>query len=202
MRSVGSDAQFTADVQSWTYNLAPQTTLDNAQGSVFSGYNNQYGGEYAHFTNPKRLRYVLGDNLLEDSNGVLTESTVNIEHSPIIGWAFDGNPIYGPYGYTDPTNQSSNIRRLEPSYRLKTKLVLNAITNPNPVREGGPLLSDDPAGTFTEDYEYTFGEGDLDRYNGRFGKTPEFPEGVYAYFTCIDATEQGNPVFPYIIGPS
>ena len=43
--------------------------------------------------------------------------------------------------------------------------------------------------------------GDLDRYNGRFGKTPEFPEGVYAYFTCIDATEQGNPVFPYIIGP-
>ena len=202
LRSVGSDAQFTADVQSWTYNLAPQTTLDNAQGSVFSGYNNQYGGEYAHFTNPKRLRYVLGDNLLEDSNGVLTESTVNIEHSPIIGWAFDGNPIYGPYGYTDPTNQSSNIRRLEPSYRLKTKLVLNAITNPNPVREGGPLLSNDPAGTFTEDYEYTFGEGDLDRYNGRFGKTPEFPEGVYAYFTCIDATEQGNPVFPYIIGPS
>ena len=42
----------------------------------------------------------------------------------------------------------------------------------------------------------------MDRYNGRFGKTPEFPEGVYAYFTCIDATEQGNPVFPYIIGPS
>ncbi len=202
LRSVGSDAQFTAEVQSWTYNLAPRTTLDNAEGSVFSGYNNQYGGEYAHFTNPKRLRYVLGDNLLEDSNGVLTEATSNIDHSPIIGWAFDGNPIYGPYGYTDPTNQSSNIRRLEPSYRLRTELVLNAITNPNPVRTGGPLLAEDPAGTFIEDYEYTFGEGDLDRYNGRFGKTPEFPEGVYAYFCCIDATEQGNPVFPYIIGPS
>ena len=202
LRSVGSDAQFTAEVQSWTYNLAPITALDDAQGSVFSGYNNQYGGEYAHFTNPKRLRYVLGDNLLEDSNGSLTESTSNISHSPIIGWAFDGNPIYGPYGYTDPTNQSSNIRRLEPSYRLKPALVLNAITNPTPVREGGPLLADDPAGTYIEDYEYTFGEGDLDRYNGRFGKTPEFPEGVYAYFTCIDATEQGNPVFPYIIGPN
>ena len=201
LRSVGSNAKFTASVQDWTYNLAVNTPLDDAQGSVFSGYNNQYGGEYAHFTNPKRLRFVLGDNLLEDTQGNLTEATSNIEHSPIIGWAFDGNPIYGPYGYTDPTNQSSNIRRLEPSYRLKTELVLEVQTNPNPVRTGGPLLSVDPAGTFTEDYEYTFGRGDLDRYNGRFGKTPEFPEGTYAYFICIDATSVGNPVFPYIIGP-
>ena len=201
LRSVGSNAKFTASVQDWTYNLAVNTNLDDAQGSVFSGYNNQYGGEYAHFTNPKRLRFVLGDNLLEDTSGNLTEATSNIAHSPIIGWAFDGNPIYGPYGYTDPTNQSSNIRRLEPSYKLRTELVLEPQTNPTPIRTGGPLLSVDAAGTFTEDYEYTFGEGDLDRYNGRFGKTPEFPEGTYAYFICIDTTAVGNPVFPYIIGP-
>ena len=25
------------------------------------------------------------------------------DHSPIIGWAYDGNPIYGPYGYSNKT---------------------------------------------------------------------------------------------------
>ena len=25
-------------------------------------------------------------------------------HSPIVGWAYDGNPIYGPFGYSDPDN--------------------------------------------------------------------------------------------------
>ncbi|AIX20959.1 structural protein [Synechococcus phage ACG-2014d] len=202
LRSVGSAAQFQATVQDWTYNLALNTTLDDAEGSVFSGYNNQYGGEYAHFTNPKRLRFVLGDNLLEDSEGNLTEATANISHSPIIGWAFDGNPIYGPYGYSDPTNQSSNVRRLEPSYQLESELVYDVQTNPSPIRTGGPLLSESPAGTFVEDYEYTFGQGDLDRYNGRFGKTPEYPDGVYSYFVCIDSTAEGNSVYPYIIGPT
>ena len=42
---------------------------------------------------------------------------------------------------------------------------------------------------------------DLDQYNGRFCKTPDFPNGRYCYFVTIDATESGNPVFPYILGP-
>ena len=45
-----------------------------------------------------------------------------------------------------------------------------------------------------------FNLGKLDEYNGRFCKTPEFPNGVYAYFTTIDASSDGNPVFPYVIG--
>ena len=43
--------------------------------------------------------------------------------------------------------------------------------------------------------------GDLDQYNGRYCKTPEYPEGVYAYFVAIDASEAGLPVFPYVCGP-
>ena len=31
-------------------------------------------------------------------------------HSPIIGWAYDGNPIYGPFGYGDPENIQSGVR--------------------------------------------------------------------------------------------
>ena len=44
-------------------------------------------------------------------------------------------------------------------------------------------------------------QGDLDQYNGRFCKTPDFPEGRYCYFVTIDAAEAGNPVFPYVLGP-
>ena len=38
-------------------------------------------------------------------------------------------------------------------------------------------------GTFTADYEYVAGSGDLDECNGRFGVTPEYPQGIYYY--CI-----------------
>ena len=201
LTSVGSGAKFTPNVFEWTYNLEKTTTLDNSKGSVFSGYNNQYGGEYAHISNPQRLRYILGDNLFENNSGVVLEQEDQITHSPIIGWAFDGNPIYGPYGYTDPTDQSSNVVKLNTSYRLKSTLVQSE-TNQNPIRSAGPLLSEESAGNFIEDYEYSFGLGDLDQYNGRFCKTPDFPEGRYCYFITIDNTEAGNPVFPYVIGPN
>ncbi len=200
LTSVGQDAEFTANVFQWTFNLQESAIFDESQGSVFEGYNTQYGGEYAHLSNPQRLRFILGDNLIENTDGSITERETQLNHSPIIGWAFDGNPIYGPYGYTDPTDQSSNIKKISSSYRLKTALVEDEITNPNPVRTEGPLLSQDPAGTYIEDYEYIFNLGDLDQYNGRFCKTPEFPNGRYCYFVTIDNTEEGNPVFPYVLG--
>ncbi|AOO02099.1 hypothetical protein Np151112_088 [Synechococcus phage S-RIM2] len=202
LNSVGQDAKFTANVFQWTYNLQETSTFDSAKGAVFEGYNNQYGGEYAHLSNPQRLRYILGDNLFENNLGEVLEQDDQLAHSPIIGWAFDGNPIYGPYGYQDATDQGSSITRLLTSYRLKANLVYDEVTNPTPVRTAGPLLSAEAAGRFIDDYEYSFGLGDLDQYNGRFCKTPEFPNGRYCYFVTIDATEQGNPVYPYILGPS
>ncbi|AGH26529.1 hypothetical protein CPPG_00213 [Cyanophage P-RSM1] len=202
LNSVGSEATFNANVFEWTYNLQATTTFDDAKGSVFEGYNNQYGGEYAHLSNPQTLRYILGDNLFENTAFQIKEREEGLLHSPIIGWAFDGNPIYGPYGYSDPTDQSSAIQKLNTSYRLKTNLVYNVDSNPNPVRVAGPLLSAEAAGNFIEDYEYVFGLGALDQYNGRFCKTPEYPEGRYCYFVTIDATEDGNPLFPYVMGPS
>ena len=65
------------------------------------------------------------------------------------------------------------------SYKLKTELVYDVVTNPYPTRTAGPLLTNEAAGNFVEDYEYSFGLGDLDQYNGRFCKTPEFPAGRY-----------------------
>jgi hypothetical protein len=198
--SVGSGGKFAPNVFKWVYNLQATTNTDSAKGAIFEGLNTQYGGEYAHISNPQRLRYILGDNLISATDGSITEKESQLEHSPIIGWAYDGNPIYGPYSYEDPTDLGSNIVRMRSSYALKTNLVFDEISNPTPVRIDGPLLTSEIAGNFVEDYEYNFGSGDLDQYNGRFCKTPDFPDGRYCYFVTIDATAAGNPIFPYVIG--
>jgi hypothetical protein len=105
------------------------------------------------------------------------------EHSQIIGWAYDGNPIYGPYGYVDPYD-SSSLKLLKSGYELNTNNI-----------EDRPQF---PSGFFVEDYIYT-NSGDLDEYNGRFGKTKDFPNGVYAYFATLES-QTLIPTFPYFIG--
>ena len=204
LESVGDFAEFTPQVFEWNKNLQYDlaTNYDGARGYVFTGRNNQFGGEYAHLSDPKELRYVVGDNVfLNAVTQQFQEVESNYEHSPILGWAYDGNPIYGPYGYIDPTDQNSGIRRLRTSYKLKDNVVYDLATNPNPARVDGPELSSYPAGSFVADYEYDFQSGDLDNYNGRFCKTPQYPDGTYAYFITIDASEAGIAEFPYILGP-
>jgi len=112
------------------------------------------------------------------------------EHSPIIGWAFDGFPIYGPYGYEDRANASSSIVRIESGYSLKT-------VNRDSIATGPGGL---PTGEFVEDYEYSTPAQGLDQYNGRYGVTPEFPGGTYYYVATVDSA--GNPAYPYTVGPS
>ena len=109
-------------------------------------------------------------------------------HSPIIGWAYDGNPIYGPYGYSDPTDSNSPIKLLNTSYTLNTANITNR-------------PSSFTSGFFVEDYKFT-DDGDLDSSNGRFTKTPDYPNGVYAYFVGVTTGIQGDliPKYPYFIG--
>lgn len=98
----------------------------------------------------------------------------------LAGWAADGFPIYIQYGHSDPNDLLSPIKYMRSGYRLKSG-----------VRPGG---NEGPggrySGIFVQDYEWVEGVGDLDECNGRFGKTPEFPEGTYHYFL----TEE----FPFI----
>jgi hypothetical protein len=120
----------------------------------------------------------------------------NTLHSIIIGWSRDGYPIYGPYGYEDPSNFSSQIVPLKSGYTLNPQNVYNR-----------PSLQDLPPGFFVEDYSFT-NSGDLDEHNGRFSKTPEFPNGTYAYYssTKLDISTAAKteivPEFPYFIGNS
>ena len=97
-------------------------------------------------------------------------------HSPLVGWAADGFPIYALFGYSDPENATSEIITMESSYRLKS-----GERTANPRGPGGTY-----DGTFNTDYEYKEGLGDLDECNGRFTLTPEFPDGTYAYFLTRD----------------
>ena len=110
-------------------------------------------------------------------------------HSPIIGWAYDGNPIYGPFGYSDPDNINSSLKILTSSYK---KNIIKVINRPSGFNEG----------FFVDDYIFD-GSGDLDIHNGRFCKTPEFPNGIYAYFATVGLSTSTNKiegVYPYFIG--
>jgi hypothetical protein len=67
----------------------------------------------------------------------------------------------------------------------------------------GPAVSSTyPLGYFREDYEYVSNAGQdyLDEHNGRFCKTPEYPNGIYCYFTTVDAN--WNSAYPYVVGPT
>jgi hypothetical protein len=126
-----------------------------------------------------------------------TDSTV---HAPIIGYAFDGFPIYGAYAYTNPDG-SGPIKRMRSSYRLRN--ITSRTTLPDgtalPPSKYGPTLLNYALGAYIEDHEYVAGLGDLDQYNGRFCQTPEYPDGIYAYFVTIN--EDLFPVYPYVLGP-
>ncbi len=89
----------------------------------------------------------------------------------LVGFAVDGFPIYARYGYNTATDAASGTKVMTSSYRLKT--------TPS---TGRPSTSIAAMGTFTQDYEYVAGLGDLDECNGRTGVTPEFPNGIYHYY--------------------
>ncbi len=113
-------------------------------------------------------------------------------HSPIIGWAYDGNPIYGPFGFSESDELGPAVRLMNTGYKLDITKVDNR-----------PLGFEE--GFFIDDY-YFDSSGDLDIHNGRYCKTPEFPNGVYAYFAGVTTAMSGpnigklSPKYPYFIG--
>jgi hypothetical protein len=119
-------------------------------------------------------------------------------HSAILGFAIDGYPIYGPYGYTTPTNSLSVIKRMVSSYQLRSITTRTAYANGTITTPAGPNVSATfPLGMYVQDYEYVSGSGDLDDLNGRFCITPEYPSGTYAYFMTVD--NSGSPAHPFLL---
>lgn len=123
------------------------------------------------------------------------------EHSPLIGFAYDGFPIYGAYGYAN-ADGTGGIVRIKSSYQLRNITVRTHYANGNNVTDGPPVNSTYPLGYFREDYEFVaHNTADyLDEHNGRFCVTPEYPNGIYCYFTTVDANH--NSAYPYAVGPT
>ncbi len=158
-------------------------------------------GQYHHHQNPTAFNIAsvkmsdVCDMYLADGLYV-PDST---KHGPLIGYSFDGFPIYGAYGWAAGT---TTVSRMRPSYRLRNITDRTTLANGTvlPANQVGPSLTQQPLGSYAEDYEYVAGSGDLDEHNGRFCITPEYPEGTYAYFATIDAN--GVSTYPYVIGPT
>jgi len=186
---VGNGANASVEIKKWFKNRFNEYTNIDANSGIVADkkfkLNVSLGKTYAVIANPKKLRYSLNDNI----NAILNE-TPSGEHSKIIGFAYDGNPIYGPYAYEDPSNPQSSVVRMLSGYQL------------NATRENGPTISQYPLGSFDEDFTWVpnvnTGKTYLDKNNGRFCVTPDYPDGVYAYFVTIDAS--GDSVYPYILG--
>jgi YHYH protein len=182
----------------------------------------QAGSNYHYHAQPIALRYQLGDHV--DYNPLTnryTESTAPVtKHSPIVGWAADGIPVYGPYGYASPLNPAGGVRRMVPGYVLRngsygtanlaatgrTTLPAWASRIQTVTFRNGPAVSAAYAlGHYIEDFDYLGDRGytlgtdfDLNEQNVRWCVTPEYPSGTWAYFTTINA--DGTPAYPYTTG--
>ena len=101
------------------------------------------------------------------------DSLIKDEASPIIGFSFDGYPIYGPYG-----NDSNNtLKEMTSSYRLKD----------GENGYGG-----------IDDWEYVQGLGDLDECNGITSEVTGLDEPIYHYHAS-KTSGSGEIGFPYFI---
>lgn len=95
------------------------------------GFAHQPGnnGQYHYHAEPKALRYQLGDNVTATYDPVKklytfaeadpSGTNTPLHHSPILGWAYDGYPIYGPYGYSNATNPASAVTRMRTGFVLR-----------------------------------------------------------------------------------
>lgn len=145
----------------------------------------QPNGEYHYHGSPTGLVDVLM-NRQADESMVLT------------AWAADGFPIYYARGYEQSDDSSSTLVELKSSYRLREgQRPGDGQTAPDGVYDG----------LYVRDYEYVVGFGDLDQCNGRFGVTPEFPNGTYYYvlsntFPFAGRCLRGEPSQDFKVGGS
>jgi hypothetical protein len=185
--------------QSWNRDAIPAEKLgfDCSKGHPAMG-------NYHHHQNPSAFKLDLNVissvcNLYDADGLYAIDSTV---HSPLIGFAYDGFPIYGAYGYKN-IDGTGGITRMKSGYQLRNisnRLVWSDGTD---VPDGPVVSTTYPLGYFREDYEFVTHAGQpdfLDEHNGRFCITPEYPNGIYCYFTTVD--ENWNSAYPYAVGPN
>jgi len=138
--------------QPWRFD--PMSPLNNF-GVDNHNAHPQNSGQYHYHGSPKALFY-----------------TDTVVVSPVIGFAADGFPVYGPY-----FDDNGTTRKATSSYQLKQGSRV-AVNGSNP---GGSY-----DGTYTDDYKYSSGSGDLDACNGMT------KNGSYGYYVTDS--------YPWVMG--
>jgi hypothetical protein len=160
-------------------------------------------GNYHHHQNPSAFKLDLNVVSticnLYDADGLYAIDAS--QHSPLIGFAYDGFPIYGAYGFQN-VDGSGGITRIKSSYELRNITERTHWADGTDVDDGPSISATYPLGYFREDYEFITNTGEeyLDEHNGRFCVTPDYPNGTYAYFATVD--ENWNSFYPYAVGPT
>lgn len=185
--------------QSWNRDavLAEKGGFDCSKGHPANG-------NYHHHQNPSAfdldLTVISNICTLYDAEGLYAiDSTV---HSPLIGFSYDGYPVYGAYGYKN-ADGTGGITRIKSGYQLRNISTRTVWADGTDVPDGPAVTVTYPLGYFREDYEFVnhAGAADyLDVHNGRFCVTPEYPNGMYCYFATVDS--DWNSAYPYLIGPT
>ena len=187
----GKNAKFDVSIQKWRVNSVYKNVLNSSNNFTENEHylvpGNKDSLQIVSSYAPASLRAKLGDDENRKQSDI---ASLTFKHSPIVGWAVDGNPIYSQFGYSIANQSTSEIKRIKSSYLQIPQNILETSSN-------RPNLVDYPIGYFIEDYHFDESIGDLDENNGRYCYTPEFPEGTYAYFSTLG--DDGLPAFPYCV---
>lgn len=130
--------------------------------------------------------------------------------SPIVGYAFDGYAVVGPYAYEEQSDGSLSSIQMTSSYGLEDNRGVD-----------GPTVADYALGSFLEDFAYVDGSGNLNEFNMAFVKfdiqgravlaDESDADGDWAYFITQDVIDvmsdndtavDGDVAYPYIVGPN
>jgi hypothetical protein len=199
IKNRGSGARFEGNVFQWKINQVEKNKpfINSEDEGIIIPSDDDFGLQFVNYYPSKKLRKNLNNFITV--NGKENEPEGSTNPYQILGWAYDGNPIFGPYGKVDGT-----IERIKSSYNKMSKNEIEVLINSN-LRPGKSNLKlnrfDFKSGFFVEDFYYnkTISNGNLDEYNGMFIKNNDYPNINYGYFFTID--EEGNPQYPYLIGP-
>ena len=90
-KTPGQGAIFSSEVKKWTINQVERYAKfgdgKDDDGFLETPRDFDLGNPYVNYYVPRNLRNFLGD--------------LGQDHSPILGFAYDGHPIYGPYAVVD-----------------------------------------------------------------------------------------------------
>jgi hypothetical protein len=163
-------------------------------------------GNYHHHQNPSAFKWdiVVISTVCTVYNADGLYALDSTQHSPLIGFAYDGFPVYGAYAHKN-VNGTGGIVRMKSSYSKRSITIRNTYAGSSATVTSGPNVSSTyPLGYFKEDYQYNPTSAAtpdyLDSHNGRFCVTPEYPLGTYCYFATVD--QNWNSAYPYLVGPT